>query len=296
MKELDSLYNATGKKFRLFYSGGIDSTAILAAFVSYYGINRVREVLEITCTVDSIKENPWAWEKVIRPAKFDLVSSYGHPFMWDDDVTFIQGECADLVMPGPLTSPWLRYRAGKQVDLAPELSTVRDYLKWLSNYYLHTECTDWDAEYASKFFIDLANQSPFKFETMIGFTWWITFTTTWQSHKVRSAGFTTKRHLGEDFFTNKYIQFYESEDFQLWSMKIFGLDQELTNLGNFKPYTKEYIIEKLSIPEYQVKGKFLSWEVVNHNRKNLAYITDKNEVGSDINLLTTFIQEDNSFI
>lgn len=295
MIELDRLYRETGRKFRLFYSGGIDSTSILSAFVKFYGIDNVADVLEITCTVDAIKENPWAWERIIRPAKFKLISSYSHPYCWDHDVTFIQGECADLIIPGPFTNPWLRYRSGKQTDVYPTFDTVVDFLMWKSNNYLNIKCTLEEAEYAADILINWAKKSTYNFETMISFTWWITFAGTWQTHKVRSVGFTNRTQLESDFFSKRYIQFYDSNDFQKWSIYTYGIQQEVTSMKNFKPYTKKYIIDSLKIPEYQAKGKFLSWEVINHNRKNLAFLTNTCEVKHNVDELVNYVNKDNSF-
>ena len=255
MNEINLIYQNTDKKFRLLYSGGIDSTAILAGFIKYYGLEDTAKILEISCTPDSIDENPWAWDRYIRKVDFKIRSSLDHRYHWNDDVITIMGEGNDHLFGGLGTGPWNKFVNDKNLYTNVTREIIIEYLLW-SNKKSDIS----DAEYCADNFIKIANIAPFPIDNMYLFIWWVKFVLDWEAIMIRVLAQSPTDIAPMD----KLIQFYNTEDFQQWSMH-FHRDHptEFAESTNYKQECKKFILDVLDIPEYATKCKFTSWPRVN---------------------------------
>jgi hypothetical protein len=267
--ELDKLYQKTHRKFRLLYSGGIDSTAILAGFIEYYGLHETAKILEISCTPDSIDENPWAWDRYIRKGNFDIKSSINHRNGWTDDVATIMGEGADQLFGGSAFASWNKFMDNTNLYHPLNEDIVTNYLYWYDN-----KATIDEARYAAQQLIEITKIAPFPIDNMYLFVWWHKFVLDWEAVMVRVLSFSNISKFDDDFLTNNLIQFYNTENFQQWSMN-FHKDYP-TNFAekeHYKRACKDFILKTLDIPEYANKNKYLSWPRV-HSLIPAAVIID----------------------
>lgn len=286
IQEMDKIYQRTGKKFRLLYSGGVDSSVIFASFIDYYGVSKTKELLEISCSRESINENPWLWDRYIRKENFNIVSSHDHNHHWSDDRIILMGEGNDQLF-------------GKS-----EFAGSRGY----KNLYSKINPDDL-AEYLNKFYfanndnrfteilIKIGQRAPFAIDNLSLLVWWFNFALTWDSIMYRVLSQAIVDKLPVDSVELGLIQFFNTENFQKWSLKYHDdYREEYANIDRFKFDSKKMILDVLDIPEYKNKGKFMSFPRVHSLRPGGNLVdTDLNIYKQDKDYLL-FVNQENDFI
>ena len=248
MKTLDKLHQATGKKFRLFYSGGVDSSGIFAAFIDYYGASKASEILEICCSKESIDENPWLWDNFIRKENFDIISSYDHSYYWNDNRITVMGEGADQLFG---KTEYLKYKGSQ--DPYSEIN-----LKEVSSYLHYKNPKGSDLVKVSELLIKVGEQAPMPITNMALLVWWYEIVFTWDALMLRVLNLA--KDLPKDVLASGLVQFYNTKEFQQWSFKLhYDFPTSFMGVDKFKPHIKEMVIDILDIPEYASKSKMLSF-------------------------------------
>ena len=285
MQELDKLHLSTGKTFKLLYSGGVDSSGIFAAFVEYYGVDKTNQLLEICCSKESIEENPWLWDRFIRKENFNITSSHNHTHGWFDNKITLMGEGND------------------------QLFGRTDYAKFKNNENLHCKITveelaayldrnrnNSDSQLVAEFLIKVGEAAPFKIDNLANLVWWYNFNITWTGLMYRVLSQVSGDSLPVDVLEAGICQFYSSNNFQLWSMKLhYDFADSFLDMNNYKEQCKNLVIDTLKIPEYKSKGKFTSFPRVHSFRRSASLIdTELNIYRSDNDYLK-FANEKNSF-
>lgn len=266
VEEIYKLYQLTNKKFRLLYSGGIDSTTILTSFIKYLGLSKSSKIIEIYCTPDSVDENPWIWEKYILKENFKIKSSLDHPHMWNDNIFTLMGEGNDHIF-GCLNGPWNKFAGEDNLYQPVEKEIIIKFLIW-SNKSSNIE----DATYAANHFIKLAKVAPFPVDNMYLFIWWYKLLLEWEGIMIRVLAQSTLT----DAKTENLLQFYNTENFQQWSMHFHrNHPKEFAEAINYKSECKKFILNTLTVPEYSAKSKFISWPRV-HSLIPSGVLIDKN--------------------
>jgi len=266
MSEIDKIYQSRHKKFRLFYSGGIDSTTILSGFIKYFGVSKTSKILEICCTPDSINENPWVWDRYILKENFKIKSSLDHPRMWEDNVITIMGEGNDHIF-GCLNGPWNRFAGEDNLYPSVDIDLIIKFLLWSNK----TSTID-DAEFTASEFIKLVDIAPFPVDNMYLFIWWYKFLLEWEGIMIRVLAQSTSVTASVE----NLLQFYNTEDFQQWSMHFHrNHPTEFAESTNYKQECKKFILKTLDVPEYAAKCKFTSWPRV-HSLIPSGVIIDEN--------------------
>jgi len=274
MENLNQLHLRTNKTFRLLYSGGIDSTAILSSFIEYFGLQRTANILEIACTPDSIDENPWAWHQYIAAGNFKIVTSLSHAHMWNDDVITIQGEGNDHLFGGLGSGPLSKFLENMYVPA--ETSTLTRYLAWTRK-----EQDLADASYAAEQFMKVAKIAPMPITNMYLLVWWYKFVLDWEAVMVRILN-QSATQLPKDCLDIRLVQFFNTENFQQWSMKFHSdYPESHAENENYKSICKDMILEILDIPEYANKNKFMSWPRVQALTKSGALIDNNLTIHKD---------------
>ena len=117
---------------------------------------------------------------------------------------------------------------------------------------------------------------PFKIETCFQFVWWFNFTNKWQlvKHRVLEQ----KRFINPKESHKKIIHFFDSPQFQKWSMENPELKIKDTLLS-YKYSAKEFIVKHTGFEEYLYKPKIGSLQHVTSNfDRNYAFDQDFNEM------------------
>jgi hypothetical protein len=281
MQNLDNIHKQTGKKFRLLYSGGVDSSGIFSAFVDYYGLDKTKNLLEICCSKDSITENPWLWDRYIRKHNFDIISSHDHSTHWNDNKIILMGEINDHLFGKRVDYNYYLANKTKEADL-----TENDIEKYLNSKAAY------DPQLVRILF-DLIKSAPFSIKNMFTFLWWINFVLTWEgiTHRVLSHA----NILPADTMHSGLIQFYNTPEFQKWSMS-YHCNYDISLPPLYRVPCKEMTLDILDIPEYKDKHKFLSFPKLHAVRPSAVLIdTDLNLYRNNTDYLK-FVALNNSFI
>lgn len=281
MSNLDSIHQQTGKKFRLMYSGGADSSGIFSSFIDYYGLDKTKELLEICCSKDSMTENPWLWDRYIRKYNFNIISAHDHGTQWHDNKIVVMGEINDQLF--GKRSDYAYYADNKTTADGITIDDIKIYLnqKSVNNDQLVS------------ILFELLNAGPFPIKNMFTFLWWLNFALTWEG--VNNRVLSHANSLPSDTMHSGLVQFYNTPDFQKWSMK-YHYDYDISQPPVFKIPCKELTIDILNIPEYKNKHKFLSFPKLHAVRPSALLIdTDLNLYRNNTDYLK-FVELNNSFI
>ena len=291
--ELDQIHQSTGKKFRLLYSGGIDSTGILAGFIEHYGLEHTSKILEISCSKESISENPWAWDRYIRKGNFKIVNSHDHTNGWRDNVIVLMGEINDHLFGGLGAGRWPQYCMAHNTDLyaTANINTLVQYLVWSKK--------DKDAlaaYYCAGKIMQIAAGAPFPINNMYLLTWWYNFVLGWNGCVYRILS-QSNGELPKDILSTGFYQFYNTPELQQWSLNFhYAHPTEFAEAETYKQECKDMILGILNIPEYATKNKFTSFPRV-HSLRPASYLidTDLNKYNCDDDFLK-FVEPINSFV
>jgi hypothetical protein len=232
---------------RLYWSGGIDSTAALLAFVELLGVNTAKKAVEIVMTSRSILENPYTWEKLLRKETFTIHNALHFKDQWCGDSIIVNGECGDQVQGGE------GYRNLINI-FGPDAITTKWNLDNITKFVgTRSKLNPKDTEKLVSIFVNQVNQAPIELSTMGDFSWWLNFSSKWSSTYYRTA---TKSPvpLSAEFFDNYFFPFYNSADFQLWSMYTRH-EQHKGNWASYKWAAKDFICECIGSQEYQQKHR-----------------------------------------
>ena len=291
VKNLDAIHQRTGKKFRLLYSGGVDSTCIFAAFVEYYGVDRASKILEIACSKDSIDENPWVWERYIAKYNFKILSSHEHSEFWKQDVIVLMGEGNDQIFGGLGNGYWSSFCNNENLYRPVSKDLLCEYLSYKNNIQ------DKDSlNYIAEKLLGVAAVSPIPITNMYMFIWWYAFALTWDGIMDRVLAQANVERLPAHIFESGLIQFYNTADFQRWSMTFhYENPDRFAENKHYKFICKQFCLSVLDIPEYIDKLKYRSMPVV-QRLSQPAYMIDSDMcLLNDLKYYLDFVNTENSF-
>ena len=224
------------KPIVILYSGGIDSTAIVVSFL--LATNNTDHIT-IALNAASIQENPNFYYSHIR-GKFNLIPSERTLDLLTGDYMMVGGEFNDQLFGSDLikllTSEQL-FEPYTETNIVPFFEHVgmdkRGAKIWFSLLHDHMQSNGrCEIKYVKDFF------------------WWLNFSFKWQSIYFRIISRTTRRDLiSKDFLDSYYHQFYNTDDFQCWSMT--NPDKKIVkDWRGYKITTKELILEYTQDQEY----------------------------------------------
>jgi hypothetical protein len=238
--KFQELMLTSGKNLVLLWSGGIDSTCLVTAVLKNfekYNLSRV----SVACNWMSIIEYPKFYLDHICK-HFQTIDSnvFNAQMASTTDVIAIHGNVCDNLTHG--MAPYYEYimsvRDVKLLDRSWEkdpdsliyymgkISQSNEYARW---YY------DKISENIKSVDIPL--------ETYFDFIWWASFNYNW-SHQILLPCIHKTDYLTWDQFCNRYVAWYNSIDYQLWSMKNNGaMVKHKGKFGSQKHHAKEYIFE-----------------------------------------------------
>jgi len=265
INRLDSIHNKTGKKFRLMYSGGIDTVTIFSAFVDYYGMDACRKILEISCSRESIYECPELWNDYIRKYNFSLHHSHDHSIQWMNDKIFITGDNCDSLFSNMY---YPEYCGDDDLYKKPDVLNI-------ANFLTKHNITE-DSIYAAEKFLEMAERSQVPITNNYLFYWYIDFVTIWAGTSWGLVLQSPETFLPADFFSESFHPFFMSTNFQQWSMNFhLNFPDRYGELKNYKQICKDYIYQKLRLENYRYKYKIPSLPAI-HTFRRSAYFIDSN--------------------
>ncbi len=285
MNEIDSIHNRTGKKFRLMYSGGVDSVTIFAAFLDYYGLDSTRKLLEISCSKESIRECPELWNDYIRKYNFDIHCSQSHSSQILDGKIILTGENNDVLFSNMY---FPEYTGDQYLYDVPTIESV-------ANFISNGNATE-DSIYAALKLFEIAEKSQVPITNNYLFYWYIDFVTIWTGLALAPLAQCRYDRLPQNTTTEIYRPFFMSEKFQQWSM-IFHINypNNFAEQKNYKKMCKDYIYKVLGMENYKNKYKFPSLGVLHTFRKSAYFIDEDMVLYRKLSDLADFIKLKNDF-
>lgn len=279
--------NSLNVPIRLLYSGGIDSSLILVSFIKHLGIQEAERRVQLVMTMDSIEENPWMWDRVIRNSNFEILNGEMFSDDWDTNRILVGGEFNDQLMGSDIYKDMIRWK-GESI-----LNT-----NWteglMTEYHLYKGLQQKDAVMWTRLFTEHIRKSKCSVETMADWWWWINFTCKWPSVYFRMLNFIQNpTKINQEYLDNYYCQFYGSRDFQQWTM----VDRSSKHMGTLLTYkwlAKKLIADFLGGNEYLQKIKRGSlWTLLSY-KSGASAITSNYEFLKTVNP-TDWYNSTNSF-
>ena len=224
---------ASGRQPYFYYSGGIDSTAIMVSILKNANKDFLDQLVVLHDNV-SIEENAYFYHYYIKPR---LTTQDLHTFEVTTEnykhIVIIDGECGNQIMGSRIINA-VSYQGRydlldtdiNKVNFAKEFPTVTDF---------NIELIKESIKYA-----------PVPIKTMFDFLWWVNFNFKFQDVLVRrTMTLYTKNLAAEqslDFWNNGLARFYSEPELQIWSLLTKDFRRKLNRKDN-KLIPKQYICD-----------------------------------------------------
>lgn len=283
------------KQIVIMWSGGIDSTAIVAAFIKNLSVADL-DRLTICANTKSVSENPFFYETQIRD-RFRMMHltelQVSNEFFSKN--ILLHGDPGDCIF-GPST---VSYQSLWENELYR--CNWKDSVSLLYEIYTDRQDSNFSAWY-----VDMVNQqlTILQQQDLFGHVksisdwhWWQYFNLKWQGSLTRPLLYfkaDAKAPIQQDLLQEFYdLSFYAHKDFQIWSYQ--NLHRLLgSGIHNHKKQIKKYIFDLDNNQHYfgtkkKEGSKLLTWiaplmidqHAVHH------YLDDKELVSMFVDLLTS---------
>lgn len=239
--ELKSQSLASQRRIVVQWSGGIDSTCIVVSILKNFNKDEREQVL-IACNWGSIVENPRFYYDYIVP-NFQTVDinqftqSYRNNY---DQYIVINGMPGDVILQSVAGLDLGLHFVDPTLLRKPWKSSPDRLIDYLQTSFECKELGMWFYEKLS----DNINSVDVPIETYFDFLWWGGFNYHWTSQIFFEwfANF-ADGNVSWHNHRNSFVNWYETVDYQLWSMVNNNQEKYGTNLGDFKKASKKYIYE-----------------------------------------------------
>ena len=253
------------KRIWIMWSGGIDSTTLIAAFIRTIDPVALKERVSIVMSANSVAENFYFYSKFIHN-QFETIN-------WLDlDVTqelleetiVLHGDPANALLSCPTVSAF-----------APLVESKRHLLPFRNNLGTIIDNLNPDTEWAEWYVHKLAAAIP---ETdsatsIAAFWWWNYVNFKWHGSILRPFFFTRKsvtEPITEEQFEYYYDTcFYINNDLQNWSYS--NIDRIVQDPFNYKPEMRSYIH---SVSGDDLYTKYKGFKASRRTNANAAQQTD----------------------
>lgn len=272
------------KPLRILYSGGIDSSLIVVSFIKQLGMKETEKRIQLVMSWDSIEENPWLWEKVLRNSRINIVPGELHDSDWDRDRILVGGEFNDQLMGSDIYKDLVRWRGNKILKTRWRPSLINEYC--LHKGMDKVQSDTWTAVLSKQ-----CQQAPVPVESFADFWWWINFSCKWNAVYFRLLMHVRNHDIIDQGYLEKYYcQFYGNESFQKWSMVDRTHKHQDTWLS-YKWYAKRLICNFLGDDTFMNKVKRGSlWTLLSYKHPS-AMIDDQYGFHQDVDIAAVYDQE-----
>lgn len=269
------------KEIVVFYGGGIDSITMLTALKRNGDSTRITVAL----SEDSIYADRKYFNQHIEGQHKILPSIEFPRYLGSDECVCVTGEGNDELF-GTNYTKRLIIKHG--VDILNELATPDSILELINIPDRLNLSNHQQAEKHCEYLFKIAEKSPVELQTVHQFFWWINFCLNWNVKQTRLLGFLDPVLGGKTIKPEiNYINFFGSNEFQLWSMNCVGSE-----------HTKQQAKQYIDIPELFNKGKINNLNTICYNKPMAFAINSDLHYFESMNQLTMqdFLTQDNSFL
>jgi len=286
VREILAKQNELNLPIRLMYSGGIDSSLILTSFIKEIGLAECEKRIQLVMSFESIEENPWMWERVLRRSKFEILSSESHSADWGKDRIIVGGEFNDQLLGSDIYRDIVRWKD----DATLSKPWSEDIIK---GYHLFKGLDEEDADLWTRIHVQHIQKARCPVETVIDWLWWLNFSCKWNSVYFRVLMYARDHsQMDQNYLENYYYQFFGDNNFQKWSMKDRTHKIQDTWI-NYKWHARELVADFCG-EEYKQKVKRGSlWRLLAYKR-GAELIDDQYNFVMDVNAADWY-EPNNSF-
>lgn len=289
--EINEIAKATNKKIMVMWSGGIDSTSVLAAFIKNIPEQDLDNIT-VVLSGESLAENPYFFDKFIfKKIKYIPYLEYVISSKTLDECIHLNGDPADALF-GPSFSMYKQYVPSgdhlKPFKFNTKLiaESIYRYGERPINKYNGGNFQNW---YVQKITKNILEVKPDGVESIADWWWWHYINFKWE-YSIWRALLRRKAGSAEaDVLTQEQIEFYvkttffNTERFQLWSYSNLKNHIKNNDLTSHKQEIKEYIYElDNNLAYYTQKTKVMSIPIYDHSfyyEVRKPYLIGKDWVG-----------------
>lgn len=234
------------KPIYIMYSGGIDSSSAVIAFLNTWSPEDLKRV-HILASHHSAIEFPELWNVVVEKFKGRIFPSFRHPEYYCGRGYLVTGEHGDQLFGSDVIRAI--------VDLFGDEGIHKPWQEIMPPLYLHKFGKNFGEDNV-KIFVERYEQTigacPFPIRSAFDWIWWFNFTNKWQHVKYRLIAHKPWRDPRESM--KKIKHFYDTPEWQRWSFD--NHDKKIaTTLDSYKLAAKEYIVKNTGFTSYMQKPK-----------------------------------------
>jgi hypothetical protein len=228
------------ERIYLFWSGGIDSTTILCSLIKNWS-NTDLEKITIVMNDFCIEENQFMYYKYIL-GKYKTVRTddfWNRTLTMNNNNVYVTGDCAESLMGCTEINKFDSFFPGAFAK--PVHSQTDNIIK----YFMQSTGNKSWAEFALEHIFESLAKNNITVTTVYDFLWWIEFN--WNHalnfyYILYIFGLVDNTIDVRKFLTTNMFAYYDSVDFQYWSIQAIGTDRKIqdTILSN-KISQKKYI-------------------------------------------------------
>lgn len=261
----DRVYKAAGERtIYLFYSGGVDSLAVLCSLQRHpkYKDFLGRGKFKLAMNTRSIEEYPEFFYKSILPNIPIVVPNYDR-IMLDPDAFVVTGDMGDYIIG---TSDTIGMLGDNQTfDLMSDWRDIFPILKEVPG---------------SKPYIDLClmakQKQPFELSSISQFAWWVSQCYGVQFELAKPYAWSSQTDLsGLDNNNTKVFRFFYDSEITTFSYEYMSTNPQLRTYEDTRQWPKEYIVNHIGDQGYLKKEKVYSQRLIIRTvNKTQIYKTD----------------------
>jgi len=242
LERAEELRSLEGPIF-VMWSGGIDSTAAMTAIFRTFSKEDLDRVT-VLCDDRSIKENPNYFKLIIRnKVKTKAITMYLEPYL--EQGWLVTGELGDQLFGHDMI--------GGCVGMSGETALQDNWENHIPKYFEHLGTGG--AKYVNERLRPIIDEAPFQIKSTHDFAWWYNFSQKWQNVKLRFLGCNVWKNPKQSY--TKMIHFYDSLDFEVWSVHNQNLKIGNT-LKSYKAVSKQFSIDWSGDTDFINKPKEVS--------------------------------------
>lgn len=271
--ELNNIAKLENKKIFIMWSGGIDSTAVLTAFIKNISVQDL-ENYTVVLSASSIEENPVFYEKFIK-GKIKCIPYLEYQVCNSELETSISlnGDPADCIFgPSLFAFKHLVPTGGHLMPYKDNIKVIISALEKNSEQYIKLfKVPNFGAWYVNKITKNLMEVSPPDVETISDWWWWHYYNFKWQFSVWRPFYRRKTKGLEYEPLTQSNLQsfvtntFYNTDRFQLWSYSNRRNHIINNDIRTHKHEVKQYILDLDQNYSYHTnKSKVQSIPIYDH--------------------------------
>ena len=233
---------ALGQPIFIMYSGGIDSTSAVVAFLRTWSAEELKNVY-ILASHHSVEEFPQFWNVVVDKFRGRILPSFRHVEYYCNKGYVVTGEHGDQVFGSDVVR--------SIVNIFGDEGIRRPWQEIMPTVYSRIWGEDITRQFIPRYEQTLS-YCPFPIRSSFDWIWWFNFTNKWQHVKFRLMATKPWRNPPESF--KKIKHFYDTPAWQRWSFD--NHDKKIGKAySTYKLAAKEYIVGATGFADYFNKPK-----------------------------------------